>query len=279
MNIPPRHDRTIAATVTAVTTAILLLVICLVHLRGASPAERQWPPADTSEILLPTDIVPLQESIVAPQAMRPEQAPREARATEGSSQGTEPEPRDATDLTDGGEPSAVPTPEISADKPSEMKVVNPPKEVKTGPSKEQLEKERRERQQQARSDKRNSQMKNAFGKSTAAPNAPAGGDSDGHAATGVKNGRPDFSLAGRTLAGWDKARVTAPSGTVTIEVRVNRQGKVTEATYLRGTGVAGSTVAVRRDCERRALASTFSVSASAPAEQVGTITYTFTTRR
>ncbi len=276
MTATERKDRAIAATATLIIVVMCAWIVASVYLHYTPPAERTWPPVDESAILLPEDIADIMPVTATPSdALSP--APREARAEEGYSQGADPVPHDPMDDVNAGPASAVPTPPISSEQESPVKVTPVPENVTTGPSKEELEQQRKEREQQARSQQRNSAMKNAFGKSHSTPNATAGGDSDGKAPVGIKHGQPNYRLSGRTMSGWGTAQVTAPSGTVVVEVRVNRQGKVTEATYKSGTGVAASMVAVRNDCVRRAKTSSFSVNNNAPAEQIGTITYSFTT--
>jgi len=274
-----RKDKTTAACATLLITVLTVVLLTSVYLRYDPLQRLSWPPVDDSEILLPSDIAHIIPPVTAQPSEPQMQAPRQASATEGYQEGTESEPRESPDTENSGPKAPQPTPPISSSKESAMKVPRQPEEIPTGPSKEELEQKRKEREQLAQSKKRNSEMKNAFGKSKSATNAPAGGDSDGKSAIGIKNGQPDYTLSGRTLANWGTARVTAPSGTITIEVRVNRNGKVVEATYKSGTGVAASMAAVRQDCVRRAMSSAFSVNQNAAPEQIGTITYTFTTKQ
>ena len=100
------------------------------------------------------------------------------------------------------------------------------------------------------------------------------GQTNGNADHGALSGAPGTDLAGRTLASWTKPAATA-TGSITVEVRVDRRGRVTSARYVRGTGSVAGNKAARRSCEQAALHSAFSVSDDAPASQRGTITYHF----
>ena len=87
-------------------------------------------------------------------------------------------------------------------------------------------------------------------------------------------GTPGTNLKGRTLSSWEKPAGTQ-TGTITITVRVNRQGHVIAASYATGTGPVASQPAARRSCEQAAMRSRFSVDLDAAVEQTGTITYRF----
>ena len=114
-----------------------------------------------------------------------------------------------------------------------------------------------------------------FGQSGTGNNgAGSAGSPNGNATVGAVSGSPGFNLKGRTLADWHRP-ASAPLGTITIRVSVNRQGKVTSASYLSGTGAAAASQSARQSCIAAARQSQFSVDEDAPASQTGTITYNF----
>lgn len=100
------------------------------------------------------------------------------------------------------------------------------------------------------------------------------GSPDGNSTVGAVSGSPGFNLKGRSLADWHSP-AKGPLGSITVRVSVNRQGKVTSASYLSGTGAAAANRTTRNNCVNAALRSQFSVDNDAPASQTGTITYNF----
>ena len=87
---------------------------------------------------------------------------------------------------------------------------------------------------------------------------------------------PRFSLKGRTPESWGATRSTL-AGSIVIRVSVNRQGHVVGSPiYVGGTGARGcQAYRCAGACIAAARSSRFSVDLDAPAEQVGTITWTF----
>ncbi|MDE7411230.1 MAG: hypothetical protein K2M94_04240 [Paramuribaculum sp.] len=271
MNERQNTDRIKASAITLITVIAAAVTMMLIHLTFVPPENRTWPPVDDSEILLLSDIAPILPPAVTSNAPSGLQSSAEVAHDEGRDNQSNISP----DVTDAGPKAPQPTPPVSSTAPSEMKT--PPAPEQTGPSKEELERQRKEREQHATTKRREDAMKAGFGSSKSKVNSVSGGKTAGTVSAGSPNGQIGYNLAGRTIAGWGKANVTAPSGSITITIRVDRQGKVTEASYRSGTGAAAASEAVRADCVRRALSSTFSTSADAPPSQTGTITYTFTT--
>lgn len=109
--------------------------------------------------------------------------------------------------------------------------------------------------------------------------AARAGSRDGNttSADAALSGAPGHSLKGRSLAHWEKP-VAYTTGIIVVSVRVNREGKVISATYLRGSGNVASSAKARSSCVQAALQSAFSVDTDGPAEQRGTITYKFVGR-
>ncbi|MCC8071672.1 MAG: hypothetical protein LIO90_07720 [Bacteroidales bacterium] len=264
----PRHDpsekrrRLIAALATLLIVVAALVVMSLLYLRYTADEPRKWPPEDTSELLLAGEWV-----------MRGDVAEPEMTDGEAPSAASEETP-ESHDLDDSGPAHSNPAPLVTATEESPAKERKKVTTEPTGPTKEELEAQERERQQRETAAK--IAKRTAFGGSSSSSASSSGttGSPSGNAATGAQRGTPGFNLRGRTLDAWDKPSGNA-TGTITVNVRVDRQGHVVKATYASGTGAIAGNAAARRSCEQAALKSRFSVDLDAPAEQVGTITYHF----
>lgn len=269
----PFHDnatRSKAAAATAITVVLLLLWMLLADIDVSmldDPA-RKWPPVDSSEIVFGGTFVRLGD-LPRPMAQASRTKPAKSTSTEQPS-------HQGTDRTDAGERAAAAPDIVSSERPSPAKVTKKEPPAKTGPTKEELaERERikREKEQAEKARRINSGMQGRFSKSqtsaTANPGSPGGNSS-----TGALAGSPGYSLSGRTPEGWGRP-ASAHSGTIRIRVKVNRQGRVTEASYDGGTGSAAAQAGVRQSCLAAARQSRFSVDLNAPAEQTGYITWTF----
>lgn len=264
-------DRITASAITLLTVIVVLVIMLLIHLRFTPPDSHTWPPVDESELLFTTDIAP----IIPPSKATNAPAGLQSSAEKATDNGKDVVAVTSPDLTDSGPKATQPTPPVSSTQLSDMKTPAPVEE--TGPTAEQLEQQRLEAQREAESKAREDAFKKGFGKSDTKVNSTSGGNTKGNVAAGSPKGQIGYTLEGRTIAGWGKALVTAPSGSITITIKVDRQGKVVEASYKSGTGIAAGRKDVRDDCVRRAMTSHFSVLVDAPPTQTGTITYTFTT--
>lgn len=264
-------DRITASAITLLTVIVVLVLMLLTHLRFTPPDNHTWPTADDSELLFTTDIAP----IIPPSRATNTPSGLQSSAEKATDNGRDNIAVTSPDLTDGGAKAPQPTPPVSSTKPSDMKTPAPSE--KTGPTAEQLEQQRKEAQREAETKAREAAIKKGFGSSNNKANSTSGGNTSGKVSAGSPTGQVGYNLAGRTMAGWGKALVTAPSGSITVTIKVDRQGKVVEAAYKSGTGTAAGRKDVRDDCVRRALTSHFSVLADAPPMQTGSITYTFTT--
>lgn len=260
-----RHQNLIALFATALFHIVVAIVLLSVYLRPvATDPERTWPPVDSSEVLFGGEYVMIgDQPEIAESTSDP--APTVAEATSSPSPEVEA-------LENAGE-EAQPATVISSERPSPAKVEkkNPPE--KTGPTKAEIEAaEKAKREQETR---QAIAGKVKFGKTgTGGSGAGKASSPDGNSSMGAVSGSPGFNLKGRSLAEWHRP-ASAPIGSITIRVSVNRQGKVTSATYASGTGAAAASQSARQSCIQAALRSQFSVDEDAPASQTGTITYKF----
>ena len=265
------HDR--SRMYAAAGTAVIILLsawMLTAHFRINLETinDRMWPPVDSSEIVFGGEFVKLGDmSSPSPQKS-------DTRASE--TQNIEEPSHEGTNMENAGLQSAE-TPDITtSEQPSPAKVEKKEKPQKTGPTKEELaerERIRREREQAQKSKRINSGMKNTFNKPGKNNNGTEGSP-QGNSTQGATSGTPGYSLEGRTPQGWGRPS-SSHGGTITIKVKVNRQGYVTEASYDSGKGPAAAQASVRNSCIQAARQSRFSVDMNAKAEQTGYITWTF----
>lgn len=263
-------NRVRAAAVTAVIVLLLLvwMLTANINLTLDFSADRKWPPVDSSEIVFGGEFVKLGD-FAKPTPQRSKTRPSEMQNQEEPS-------HEGTDMQNVGMPSAEEPEIISSELESPVKVTQQPEPKKTGPTKEEIaerERIRKEKEQAQKSKQINSGMKNMFNKSGKSSDGKEG-TPQGNATVGATSGSPGYSLTGRTAEGWGRPS-SAHGGTITIRVKVNRKGHVVSATYLSGTGSAAAQPSVRQSCIQAAKQSRFSVDDNAPAEQTGTITWTF----
>lgn len=227
--------------------------------------DRRWPPVKDDEILYGGEYVVLGEPMASVENT-PESEPE-------SGVDDTPETRpEGSDSRDEGEQLSQ-TPELVT-QASESPVKVKKKEEKPkpkGPDKAELEKQQRVKRRQEASRRINDRV--SFGHGTGKKEGSPG-QANGNADHGALSGAPGTDLAGRTLASWTKPAGNA-TGTIVVEVKVDRKGRVTHARYVNGSGAIAGSMAARRSCEQAALKSAFSVSDNAPASQTGRITYRF----
>lgn len=286
------HRNKLTALICTIAFHVLLVVLLFtLYLRytGAEDPERTWPPVDSAELLFGGEYVMLGDS---PEASSTDNAPDNSQSiTQNISQPKPAAPTHQSVTTKAAkstqEPtSKVPQPKITEPKhetPKQVQVTKPAQEAKST-KKETVDNQQQEnKEQQVAKAIANKVQFGKSGSGSNSNNATAGvggsgsgrpGSPNGNSTTGALAGSPGFSLKGRSLASWHTPP-SAPLGTITIRVSVNRQGKVTAATYLSGTGAAAASSAARKNCEDAALRSQFSVDTNAPANQTGTITYRF----
>lgn len=253
-----------AAVATVVIAVLMLLLMLTAGLHYSPVAERVWPPVDSSELLFEGEFVKLGD-VARPVA---QEAPAKQQ------QNTAEPVHETHDLADAGPAGEQPTPPISSERESPMKVEPKPKPEKAGPTKEEIERREAEKKRREEAGRISRRVNFGASKSTGKSGEGTSGSPNGNADHGALSGAPGTSLSGRTLESWSKPSGRA-TGSIVISVRVNRQGHVTSASYRSGSGAVASLTDARRSCVQAALKSRFSVNLDAPAEQTGTITYHF----
>lgn len=258
------RDRAVAAIVTAIIAVAVLLLLLTAGLHYSPVTDRVWPPVDSAELLFEGEYVKLGD-VARPVA-------QETPATERRNN-TE-QAHESHDRADAGPAGEQPTPPITSERESPMKVEPKPKPEKAGPTKEEIARREAEKKRKEEAGRISKRVNFGASKSTGKSGEGTSGSPNGNADHGALSGAPGTSLSGRTLESWSKPTGRA-TGKIVIAVRVNRQGHVVGASYRSGSGAVASLTAARQSCVQAALKSRFSVSLDAPAEQTGTITYNF----
>lgn len=265
----PRRQHIIALGVTLLFHIGVVILLAVLYLRysPSDQTERRWPPVDSSEVLFGGEFVMIGD--------QPELAESSDLSAPAEAQ-PEPAPQPQVESTvNTGKPAPTPAPMVTSERPSPAKTARQERPTEpTGPTKAEIEAaERAKREEETR---RAIAGRVNFGKSSTQNDKGSGraGSPNGNSTVGAASGTPGHNLKGRTIASWVSPE-KAPLGTITVSVSVNRQGQVTSATYLRGTGAAATSQAARQSCIRAAMGSKFSVNNDAPASQKGTITYHF----
>lgn len=250
--------RTIAAIATvAFHAAVLAVMVCLfLSYDPASEPVREWPPADSSEILLGGEYV-MTGDIPEP-GHQDEPAPEQSEAAEASSPAPDPTPA-----------PPAPEPVLTANEPSPAKA-KPSEESRQKADARKAEEEKRlaeQKKQQEAAAAINSRV--SFGKGSGQSGQP-----DGNSATGAVSGVSAAGLGNRTAVALPQPP-RGPMGSIVIAIKVDRDGNVTSASYSSGTGAAAANADARRQCIAAAKRARFSASTTSPATQSGTLTYVY----
>lgn len=240
--------RIVAAVATLLLHGLLLTALLSMFMcpSGSSEVARQWPPADSSEILFGGEYVMIgdtpedaaeaaEDNTLMPAETQQEQEPL-------LTQQTTPAPEAVTTTVPPKEKKAPETPAKPAatatDKARKEAAANIGNRVKFGTAK------------------------------------GATGSPDGDAATGAVSGIAASGLGNRSAVELPRP-ARSPMGKIVVSVKVNRDGRVTSAAFLNGEGAAAADAATRRRCVDAARRAKFTPSVDAPVSQIGTLTYTF----
>lgn len=251
----------IVATVAFHAALVAALLLLFLEYRPTDQPEKVWPPVDEDEILYGGEYVMLGDS--------PDITSTDNDQSSATAEATTIE---ADDMTDAGPAAVEPAPTLSTTNPSPVKTTPKP-EVKAGPTKEEIANAEKAKREKETAEKINNRV-NFNGSTGSATSGSKAGSKNGNASTGALSGAPGTDLKGRSLASWSKPS-GSETGTIVIQVHVNRKGNVTRANYVSGTGAIAGNAAARRNCEQAALKSTFSVADDGPVDQIGRITYRF----
>lgn len=250
---------------TTLLIAVAATVFTIFYRLGFSvPEGMEWPPADTSGVLMADEYVEIEP--LPPLPLK--------SATGGDEDGSmAPPPPDAQDITNSG-PAAEEIPAVTTSKrPSPVKATERHPEKPTGPTEEELAAQAAAKRQAEASAEARNRMK--FGTGGNGQSTGSGTEGEG---TGMSKGRSRGS--GRGSLGGRKVSVTGNvdcqhGGTVTVSIVVDPAGKIVEARAVS----AKSTIkepAVLRACERDALQSRAEKAPAGVTEnQTGSIVYRF----
>lgn len=261
-----RKYRLIAFAVALVVFAGVMAWLLLTHLSYRPADGSTWPPVqDTTALLLADEYVEIEPLM-----------PVRDSGGDPDDGASAPDP-DALDIENAGQQAEEVAPLTTSHVESPVKVKPREPQKPAGPSKEELaERERQKREKEA-----SEEAKNRVGK--LGKIAGATGNGSGSVGTGSgasdSRGRLRGNASGSGLGGRGVSvnadGIDCPNpGKVTVKIWVNPDGAVTRAELVTGsTTITDATV--RAQCLSRAKAAKVSAKADAPAEQYGTVTFTF----
>lgn len=256
--------RLISAAFTALLAAAAIIALLLVHLSFSGSGFAEWPPVDSTEIMLAEEFVEVEMPPVVP-------------TQGGGSQpddGATPPPPDANDLRNAGATAEEVTPPITSDQPSTVVEKKRIPEKATGPSQEELDRRAEEKRQKEASEEIKNRMK--FGTTAAAEGS---GEGDTGSGKGNSTSRGSFKGSGSGSVGGRGVSVAGGiscpmPGTVTVRITVSPEGKVVgNPEIIQPTTISDPTV--RAHCITRARAARVAPAPDKTADETGRITFTF----
>lgn len=257
-----RHITALILTVLLHGAVLALMLVIFMRYDPASEQQREWPPVDSAEILFGGEYVMAGD---IPEPGHDDLPAQETSQAEPAA--SDPQP----------DPAPSPDPTLTTKQPSEAKAPDKPKtdskadaERREAEMRAKREEEQRRAEEKRRKDEAgriNSRVNfgNSSGKS---------GQADGQSATGAVSGVSASGLGNRQALSLPQPP-RGPMGKVVITIKVDRQGNVTSATFLSGSGGAGASAEARRQCIAAARKARFSAAPDGPASQTGTLTYVY----
>ncbi|MCF0219184.1 MAG: TonB family protein [Muribaculaceae bacterium] len=231
--------RMTAIAVTVLVHAAIVAVLLSIFLKFDSTAEQpEWPPVDSAEILFGGEMVNFGDV-------------------------------DQPDIDVAAEPQAPEATSTEVSAPETPTTPAPPAKVTTKPTATQTQasSDKEEAQRKAKSEEIASRV---FGSGQGHSGSPNGNTDSG----GVGSGVAASGFGNRKAEHLPKPN-KGPMGQVVIRIKVDHDGTVKEASYLKGTGAAAASSATRENCLAAARKARFSKTTTGPALQTGTLTYTF----
>jgi outer membrane biosynthesis protein TonB len=269
----------IYALIFTVIVAALILVWLFSSTIGLPTTQKEWPPKHDSEITLTEEeFVEVIELPQSKHASTNDMAAAETPVPQVNQ--SEPQPETGMDLVDKGPVGEAPKP-VTTTKPSPVKVEVKKEEKKatTGATTQQPKQEKNETEEvrrKATADTKNA-FKNAMGKNNTTSTGKTQGDSGKtNGTSSAVNGSGTGSVGG----GWVMPRYakvpSTSTGSLKLEVKIDRTGKVTSVRFVGGDAPAATDSSVRAACEREVRSKRYTRGDdNAPDESTAYITYTF----
>lgn len=267
------RPRAIAALLTAVIAVLAVLLLRLMTI-SADMTPREWPPRHDGEIAVADEEY---FDVLSPVPVASAEEAAAANAPVPETNHSEPAPESGHDVADRGPAGDAPSHATTRRESPVKKPVKKP-EKPAGPTKEEREAAAREEARR----RANSATRSAFQRSEGANNTASKGRKDGN------SGKPDGTSSslnghgtGRVGGGWimpSYARVPSTvTGSIRLEVKIDRQGNVTRVSFTGGNPPAATDTRLRQAVEREVRSRRFSRSdgSEAPASATAYITYTF----
>ena len=267
------RPRIIAAGLTALIAILTVILLCVIKL-SVDTTVREWPPRHDGEIAMADEEY---FDVLSPVPMAAAAEAAAAQAERPMVNKSDPAPESGHDVADRGPAGDAPA-TVTTRRKSDVKATAKKPEKPAGPSKEELEAAAREEARR----RANSATKSAFQRSEGSNNTASNGKNTGN------SGRPDGTSAslnghgtGKVGGGWVMpayARVPSTvTGSIKLEVKIDRNGSVTKVTFTGGNPPAATDTRLRRavEAEMRSRRFTRSDGSTAPGSATAYITYTF----
>ena len=266
------RPKVIAAISTLVAVIVILLTLTAVRLT-VDLSEREWPPRRGGSIAMADPADEQYFDVVTEPMATGRHDPSPAQLPEPEQHRSEAAPAPGHDVADAG-PAADAPATATTRRPSPVKAKTEEPRP-TGPSKEEIAREEARRRASAAT-------ANAFKRARGSDNTTSQGTTPG------QSGSPDGTTSavngsgtGTVGGGWVIPRYAqVPStmtGSITMQVKIDRSGRVTSLTITGGRPPAATDPALRRAVEREVRSRSFTRSdaSTAPPTATAYITYTF----
>lgn len=267
------RPRITAAVLTAIIALLTVILLCAFKLT-VDTTVREWLPRHDGEIAV-ADEQYFDVISPVPVASAEEAAP--APAEQPAVNQSDPAPESGHDVTDRGPAGDAPA-TVTSKRPSAVKRPEKKPEKPAGPTKEEREAAEREAARRRASSATRSAFQRAEGNNNTASTGKNAGNSGQPGGTSSSlNGHGTGKVGG----GWimpSYARVPSTvTGSIKLEVKIDRNGSVTRVTFTGGNPPAATDTRLRQAVEREVRSRRFSRSdgSTAPASATAYITYTF----
>lgn len=255
------NPRVVAACVTALIAAVVVLWLLMSRLHFTPPEGATWPPEPYSEILMADEYVEVIEMPLL-------QGGDNADAAEGAPSA----PPEGLAPVDAGQPADMPSPVNTQVNPSEVKENPAQPDRPTGPAQSEVPQANpsEQRRNDARNDAQNMLRFHPGADNTGSGEATQGSGAGNAPTAGTHGGRVGRgNLGGRTLSVPSVSQKSSRPGKVVVRIFVNREGIQTQQPRILSNTTGDKTI--ESDCLRIARGARVSPSVDAPAEQYADI--------
>lgn len=262
--------QSISLGVTAALAIALFIWLRLSYIHFSAPV-KEWPPRNESEVILAEEnMFDVISDVAMPVPTPSDPSPVHNETAENNASSPAPASGDA--VRNAGKAAEAPVTATST-RPSPVKTV-PSQPAPSGPSQEEIEAEEARR-------KANAAMTSAFARADGNNNTANRGTEEGNSgspsatASGVNGVGTGTVGGGWSLPSYAKVPSTL-TGSISLMVKINREGRVTSVTFQGGDAPAATDARLRRAVENEVKSRRFTRgNTPAPEQATAYITYRF----